>query len=150
MIDDTSETSSSDEKFDPSAFPPDTLFHERRGGVDRRRKGTVRADDAGSVPPPRIAREQRVRKERRRRIDPTTFEKQYTEDELEFMNAMQQFKVQSCKSFPSHGEVLQVAYSLGYRKLVAGQAGEEEGSDETEPEADDGQELAAESSRTPE
>ena len=35
-----------------------------------------------------------------------------------FMNAMQQFKVQSCKSFPSHGDVLRVACSLGYRKLV--------------------------------
>ena len=120
MIDDTSETSSSGEKFDQAAFPPDTLFHERRGGPDRRRKGTVRADDASSVPPPRIAKEQRVKKERRRRIDPTTFEKQYTEDELEFMNAMQQFKVQSCKSFPSHGDVLKVAFSLGYRKVVPG------------------------------
>jgi hypothetical protein len=148
MIDDTSETSSSDEKFDQSAFPPDTLFHERRKGPDRRRKGTVRADDASSVPPLRIAKEQRVKKERRRRIDPTTFEKQYTEDELEFMNAMQQFKVQSCKSFPTHGEVLRVAYSLGYRKLVAGEVDEE--NNDAEPEADGGLELAAESSRTPE
>jgi hypothetical protein len=64
-------------------------------------------------------KERRERKERRRRIDPTTFEKQYTEDELEFMNAMQRFKVQSCKSFPSHGDVLRVALSLGYRKVVA-------------------------------
>ena len=62
-------------------------------------------------------KERRARKERRRRIDPTTFEKQYTEDELEFMNAMQRFKVQSCKSFPSHGDVLRVALSLGYRKV---------------------------------
>jgi len=120
MSDDTSETSSPDEKFDQSAFPPDTLFHDRRRGLDRRRKRTVRAGDASEVPPPRITKEQRVKKERRRRIDPTTFEKQYTDDELEFMNAMQQFKVQSCKSFPSHGEVLQVAFSLGYRKVVPG------------------------------
>ena len=35
------------------------------------------------------------------------------------MNAMQQFKVQSCKSFPSHGDVLQVAYALGYRRRTA-------------------------------
>ena len=31
------------------------------------------------------------------------------------MNAMQRFKVQSGKTFPSHGEVLAVARSLGYR-----------------------------------
>ena len=35
------------------------------------------------------------------------------------MNAMQQFKVQSCRSFPSHGDVLQVAHALGYRKIAA-------------------------------
>jgi hypothetical protein len=31
---------------------------------------------------------------------------------------MQHYKVQSGKSFPSHGEVLKVALSLGYRKVV--------------------------------
>jgi hypothetical protein len=33
------------------------------------------------------------------------------------MNAMQRFKVQSCKTFPSHGDVLNVALALGYRKV---------------------------------
>jgi hypothetical protein len=61
--------------------------------------------------------ERRRKKERRRRIDPTTFEKQYTKDEMEFMNAMQRFKVQSGKSFPSFEEVLKVAFDLGYRKV---------------------------------
>jgi hypothetical protein len=112
MSDDTQETSLSSEKFDESAFPRDTLFHERRDNKERRGKLIARSD--GPHPP----KERRARKERRRRIDPTTFEKQYTEDELEFMNAMQQFKVQSCKSFPSHGDVLRVAFSLGYRKVV--------------------------------
>jgi hypothetical protein len=117
MSDDTQETSLSSEKFDESAFPRDSLFHERRIGKERRGKFVARSDG----PHPKGApKERRARKERRRRIDPTTFEKQYTEDELEFMNAMQQFKVQSCKSFPSHGDVLQVAFSLGYRKVVPG------------------------------
>src|SRR4029077_20518240 len=97
-------------------FPEDTLFHDRRG-TDRRSR--FPAKPAADSEAPHVPKERRVRKERRRRIDPTTFEKQYTEDELEFMNAMQQFKVQSCKSFPSHGEVLRVAYSLGSRKSVA-------------------------------
>ena len=85
--------------------------------ADRRSRFPVKP--AAESEAPRVPKERRARKERRRRIDPTTFEKQYTDDELEFMNAMQQFKVQSCKSFPSHGEVLQVAYALGYRKVAA-------------------------------
>ena len=34
------------------------------------------------------------------------------------MNAMQRYKERTGKSFPSHGEVLKVAVSLGYRKVV--------------------------------
>lgn len=60
--------------------------------------------------------ERRARKERRRRVDPTTFEKQYSDDEIEFMNAIQYFKTQTGRSFPSYGDVLRIAASLGYRK----------------------------------
>ncbi len=114
-------------KFDFDAFPEDTLFHDRRRGAERR--GKFRSGTDGGATPPRGMKERRVKKERRRRIDPTTFEKQYTEDELEFMNAMQQFKVQSCKSFPSHGDVLRVAYSLGYRRVAARDEAEHGGID---------------------
>jgi hypothetical protein len=128
MVDDTPETAAEAEKFDASPYSPDTLFHERRRGSDRRSAGAVRSDAAS--PPPRPVKERRQRKERRRRIDPTTFEKQYTDDELEFMNAMQRFKVQSCKSFPTHADVLRVALSLGYRK--AGAMGSAESTDALE------------------
>lgn len=97
-------------KFDFSAYPPDTFFHERRSGRDRRRE----AFHGGESRHP--AHERRVRKERRRRVDPTTFDKQYTAAEIEFMNAMEEFKVQHVKPFPSHREVLEVAHALGYRK----------------------------------
>ncbi|MDR3619826.1 MAG: hypothetical protein P4L85_10795 [Paludisphaera borealis] len=107
--------------FDFSAFPKNTVFHERRTGRDRRDFMTppiaprVEAprDQTGAKPP-----ERRARKERRKRIDPTTFEKQYTDDELAFMNAMQRFKERTGRPFPSHGEVIKVAVTLGYRKLV--------------------------------
>ena len=59
------------------------------------------------------------RKERRRRVDPTTFEKQYTPDEVEFMSAMQAFKSRTGKAFPTHGEVLAIAHALGYRRRQA-------------------------------
>jgi hypothetical protein len=107
--------------FDFSAFPKNTVFHERRDGRDRRdfSNSTV----AAQVEPPKDQTsakrpERRARKERRKRIDPTTFEKQYTDDELEFMNAMQRFKERTGRPFPSHGEVIKVAVSMGYRKLV--------------------------------
>ncbi len=99
--------------FDFSAYPPNTCFHERRSGRDRRRD-----QEAGSDKPAEEAleRPRRRRNERRRRVDPTTFEKQYTADEIEFMNAMQHYKVQSGKTFPSYGEVLRVALTLGYAR----------------------------------
>lgn len=90
---DTPSTPPGGPAFDFDAYPPDTCFHERR--TTSRRP---------------------VRKERRRRIDPTTFEKQYESDELEFMNAIQRFKDRTGKAFPSYGEVLAVAEALGYRK----------------------------------
>jgi hypothetical protein len=121
---DNVETPQPKAKFDFSAYPPDSLFHERRDGKDRRADG-AQAPRPILVPEtatetPRTASPilRREKKERRKRIDPTTFEKQYTDDELEFMNAMQRFKVRSGKTFPSHGEVLAVARSLGYRRLV--------------------------------
>lgn len=111
---DNEETTPDVPKFDFSAYPPDTLFHERRTGKERRDGAPTEAAQTSDNPAP----ERRQRKERRRRVDPTTFEKQYTEEELEFMNAMQAFKVRSGRVFPTHGEVLRVAVSLGYRRPV--------------------------------
>jgi hypothetical protein len=113
---DNEETRPEVPKFDFSAFPSDTLFYDRRSGLDRRDRPAPEAVE----PPVDIARkpapERRVRKERRRRVDPTTFEKQYSEDEIEFMNAIQQFKTHTGKSFPTYGDVLRIAARLGYRK----------------------------------
>jgi hypothetical protein len=114
---DEQETNPTPTEFDFARYPANTLFHERRTGPERRGKGRpeTRLDEPDSTPVPT---ERRAKKDRRRRIDPTTFEKQYTDDELEFMNAMQRFKDQSGKSFPSHGDVLKVAAALGYRRVV--------------------------------
>ena len=108
------ETSPPDEEFDISMFPADILFHDRRMGPERR--GPRHGEGGSKEGRPPV--ERRARKERRRRIDPTTFEKQYTKDEVEFMNAMQRFKVQTGKDFPTYGEVLRVACSLGYRMMT--------------------------------
>jgi hypothetical protein len=119
MTEDDDQTKSKPPEFDFSTFPSNTLFHERRHARDRRtppaRPGTTAGYPANPEP---VRRERRARKERRKRIDPTTFEKQYTEDELEFMNAMQRFKERTGKAFPTHGEVIRVAISLGYRMPI--------------------------------
>ena len=68
-----------------------------------------------------IANERRVgqRREkvsRRRQIDPTTCERDYTADEVEFMHALDQYKRSSGRMFPTCSEVLEVIRALGYEK----------------------------------
>lgn len=54
--------------------------------------------------------------ERRRLIDPTTCERDYSGDEIEFMKAMDDYKRKSGRMFPTWSEVLEVVRSLGYAK----------------------------------
>ncbi|MCX7394934.1 MAG: hypothetical protein NTW75_12500 [Planctomycetales bacterium] len=56
--------------------------------------------------------------ERRRLIDPTTCERDYSGDEIEFMRAMDDYKRQSGRMFPTWSEVLEVVRSMGYAKAV--------------------------------
>jgi hypothetical protein len=116
MTDDHDQTNSPPPEFDYSAYPGNTLFHDRRHGCERRGPANSRHDEPRVVP--ERPSERRQKTERRRRIDPTTFEKQYTEDEMEFMTAIQRFKELTGKTFPTHGEVLRVAVALGYRRAV--------------------------------
>jgi hypothetical protein len=56
---------------------------------------------------------------RRRLMDPTTCERDYTAAEWEFMQAMQAYKQSSGRMFPTWSEVLEVLESLGYTRKVA-------------------------------
>lgn len=56
--------------------------------------------------------------ERRRQIDPTTCERDYSGDEIDFMRAMDDYKRRSGRQFPTWSEVLEVVRSLGYRKVA--------------------------------
>jgi hypothetical protein len=53
---------------------------------------------------------------RRRFVDPTTCEREYTIEEIEFMHAMQEYKKSSGRMFPTWSEVLEVIRALGYEK----------------------------------
>ena len=54
------------------------------------------------------------RKPRRRHIDPTTCERDYTIQEREFMLALDNYKQASGRMFPTCSEILEVIRDLGY------------------------------------
>src|SRR5262245_33084680 len=56
--------------------------------------------------------------ERRRQIDPTTCEREYTDEEINFMKAMDQYKRDNRRPFPTWSEVLEVLRAMGYRKVA--------------------------------
>jgi hypothetical protein len=53
---------------------------------------------------------------RRRFVDPTTCDRDYSEAEREFMQAMLEYKLKSGRMFPTWSEVLEVLKALGYEK----------------------------------
>jgi hypothetical protein len=56
--------------------------------------------------------------ERRRQVDPTTCERDYNDEEILFMRAMDQYKRDNRRPFPTWSEVLEVLHALGYRKVA--------------------------------
>jgi hypothetical protein len=53
---------------------------------------------------------------RRRLIDPTTTDRDYDADEVEFMMAMHRYREIAKRPFPTWSEALEVLKALGYRK----------------------------------
>ncbi len=64
------------------------------------------------------ADEEIKRTQRRRQIDPTTCERDYSTDEIEFMKALDDYKRSSGRMFPTCSEILEVFKSLGYVKIA--------------------------------
>jgi hypothetical protein len=62
------------------------------------------------------ASEARKTSGRRRLVDPMTCERDYSDSEREFMDAIQAYKTQNRRPFPTWSEVLEVVSSLGYTK----------------------------------
>lgn len=67
-----------------------------------------------TVVKPQLAKNKNAR---RRQIDPTTCEREYSEAELEFMRAMDEYKRHSGRMFPTCSEILEVLAGLGYQKV---------------------------------
>ena len=90
-----------------------------RRAADRRKEAERRkaAADANYAGPER-RKGSRRKQERRRQIDPTTCERDYSDDEIAFMRAMDEYKRKSGRMFPTWSEVLEVLHSIGYRKVA--------------------------------
>ena len=88
----------------------------RRKSTDRRTKKTsVAAETSAPVV-------ERRKTKRRRQIDPTTCERDYSDLEIEFMQAMDEYKRASGRMFPTCSEILEVLMKMGYRKVADAQA----------------------------
>jgi hypothetical protein len=85
---------------------------DRRANIDRRKRNIPVAVER------RSGKDRRQLGERRRQVDPTTCERDYTEEEIIFMKAMDDYKRANRRPFPTWSEVLEVLHALGYRKVA--------------------------------
>jgi len=90
---------------------------DRRKSKERRNSSDDRRKKAEPVPVERRQVERREKVVRRRQIDPTTCERDYSDEEVEFMNALDQYKRKSGRMFPTCSEILEVIRGIGYVKL---------------------------------
>jgi hypothetical protein len=104
---------------------PELAVTDRRGERSDRRHGD-RGDRRKKQIPVAVERrsgkDRRQQGERRRQVDPTTCEKDYSDEEILFMKAMDQYKRANRRPFPTWSEVLEVLRALGYRKVEAATA----------------------------
>ena len=90
---------------------------ERRDKSERRAKSERRQKSESIGIERRAAPERRNKVERRRQIDPTTCERDYTDDEIEFMKAVDKYRRENGRPFPTWSEILEVVRALGYQKF---------------------------------
>ena len=95
----------------------DYVVTDRRGG-DRRHRTDRRQRSIPVAVERRSGKDRRQQGERRRQVDPTTCEKDYSDEEIAFMMAMDQYKRANRRPFPTWSEVLEVLRALGYRKVA--------------------------------
>ena len=101
-----------------SATPTDSQVGDQEVTIDRRQQEPEEgADQFDDSLVPKLERRKKV--SRRRQIDPTTCERDYSDQEVEFMSALEKYKRQSGRMFPTCSEVLEVIRGLDYVQLTA-------------------------------
>lgn len=86
----------------------------RRDNDDRRQTEDRRKQDVPVAAERRQGERRKV--QRRRQIDPTTCERDYSNDEIEFMQALDEYKRENGRMFPTCSEILEVIRGIGYRR----------------------------------
>jgi len=100
-------------------MPKNTKVGDQEVQIDRRRKTDRREtkakirEEVQEIQPPRR------KQPRRRQIDPTTCEREYSDPEIQFMQAIDAYKRSSGRMFPTCSEVLEVIKNLGYVQLTS-------------------------------
>jgi hypothetical protein len=79
----------------------------------------IKRIDQSAVTPAPVALPAQKKNGRRRQINPSTCERDYSQSEVEFMNALNEYKRTSGRMFPTCSEILEVLQSLGYEKHSA-------------------------------
>ena len=97
--------------------PETKVTLEQRKSQDRRAGDRRTKSEPIPVERRQLARREKV--SRRRQIDPTTCERDYTPEEVEFMHALDEYKRSSGRMFPTCSEVLEVLKKMGYEKRSA-------------------------------
>lgn len=87
---------------------------ESRGSAKSPVNHVESSDSPGPAPERRGGDRRKV--QRRRQIDPTTCERDYSNEEIEFMRAMDEYKRASGRMFPTCSEILEVFRGLGYMR----------------------------------
>ncbi len=82
---------------------------DQRSPEDRRQADVDVQEDRRQSP--------RRKVQRRRQIDPTTCERDYSNDEIEFMQALDAYKRANGRMFPTCSEILEVVRGMGYVRL---------------------------------
>ena len=100
----------------------DRRSSDRRDGDRRKEDATVAVDRRT---------ETRRKTPRRRQIDPTTCERDYSTDEIQFMQALDAYKRSSGRMFPTCSEILEVIRALGYQKPMDAPTNESNESEES-------------------
>ena len=110
--------------FNIDQTPEENVLTLERRGVDRRTEYAGAEEGNTENLETGVVENSRRKKQRRRHIDPTTCERDYSNPEIEFMRAMDDYKRDAGRMFPTCSEVLEVFRSLGYYKLTAEEAAE--------------------------
>ncbi len=99
----------------PKKFERKSISSGVTGAIQRVDQGSV----AGHSVLPPVSLIPQKKAARRRQIDPATCERDYSQDEVEFMNALNAYKRNSGRMFPTCSEILEILRTLGYEKRMA-------------------------------